>query len=194
MPLTELDDRAALIVIDLQKGILQYPTVHPVPEIVAHSAELARAFRARGLPVVLVNVTAGAPGRTQVGVPKVSRPPDWAELVPELAQSPSDILITKQRWGAFTGTVLDAELRRHNVTQVFITGVSTSAGVESTARTAHEHGYHVVLVTDAMTDRDLDTHRHSIEKIFPRLGETATTAEVLQRLTKTEARTGRGAS
>ncbi len=182
MPLSQLDDHAALIVIDLQKGILQYPTVHPASEIIANSAALARAFRARGLPVVLVNVSAGAPGRTQV-VPKVARTPDWSDLVPELEQSSSDILVTKQRWGAFTGTVLDAELRRYGVTQVFVTGISTSAGVESTARSAHEHGYHVVLVTDAMTDRDPDTHRHSTEKIFPRIGETATTAEVLQRLT-----------
>lgn len=183
MALSQLDDHAALIVIDLQKGILNYPTIHPVPEIVARAAELARAFRTRGLPVVLVNVTASAPGRTQSGPPAVSRPPDWAELVPELERSPSDIVITKQRWGAFTGTALDAELRRRGVTQVFVTGVSTSAGVESTARSAHEHGYHVVLVTDAMTDRDPDTHRHSIDKIFPRIGEAATTAEVLQRLT-----------
>jgi nicotinamidase-related amidase len=183
MPLSQLDDRAALIVIDLQKGITQYPTVHPASEIIARSAELARAFRKRGLPVVLVNVSAGAPGRTQVAVPKVSRPPDWTDLAPELEQSPADIRITKQRWGAFTGTSLDAELHRRGVTQVFVTGISTSAGVESTARGAHEHGYHVVLVTDAMTDRDLDTHRHSVEKIFPRIGETTTTAEVVASLT-----------
>jgi isochorismate hydrolase len=37
----------------------------------------------------------------------------------------------------------------------------------------------VVLATDAMTDTDPDAHRHSLEKIFPRLGETATTSEIL---------------
>jgi len=54
--------------------------------------------------------------------------------------------------------------------------------VESTARSAYDHGYNVVLVVDAMTDRDDGTHRHSVEKIFPRLGETATTDDVLKLL------------
>lgn len=62
---------------------------------------------------------------------------------------------------------------------IVITGVATSAGVESTARAAHEHGYHVVLATDAMADGDPEAHRHSIERIFPRLGETASSDEII---------------
>jgi nicotinamidase-related amidase len=73
-------------------------------------------------------------------------------------------------------------LRQRGVTQVFLTGVATSLGVESTARSAYDHGYNVVLVVDAMTDRDADAHRHSVEKILPRLGETATTDDVLKLL------------
>ena len=72
---------------------------------------------------------------------------------------------------------VDQRLRDAGVTQALVTGVATSAGVESTARAAHEHGYDVVLVTDAMTDMDADNHTHSVEKIFPRIGETTTTAE-----------------
>jgi nicotinamidase-related amidase len=56
--------------------------------------------------------------------------------------------------------------------------------VESTARSAYDYGYNVVLVVDAMTDRDADAHRPSVEKIFPRLGETAMTDDVLKRLTE----------
>jgi nicotinamidase-related amidase len=52
-------------------------------------------------------------------------------------------------------------------------------GVESTARHAHELGYHVVLATDAMSDRDAEAHENSVSRIFPRLGETATTADIL---------------
>lgn len=182
MPLTQLDDVPALLVIDLQKGIAGLPTVHPASEIIGRSAQLARAFRKHNLPVVLVNVNGMAPGRTEAGMPKFAFPPDWTELVPELDQQPGDILITKQRWGAFIGTGLDEILRQRGVTQVLIAGIATTAGVESTARSAHELGYHVVLVTDAMTDRDADAHRHSIEKIFPRLGETARTEEVLKAL------------
>lgn len=182
MPLTTLDDNSALIVIDLQKGILGMPVVHPVTEIVERSARLARAFRERRLPVVLVRVTGGAPGRTDAVRPQVSRPPDWSEIVPELEPQASDYIVTKQRVGAFLGTGLDAFLRQHGVTQVFFTGIATSAGVEATARSAYDLGYNVVLVVDAMTDRDADTHRRSVEKIFPRIGETTTTDAVLKLL------------
>ena len=66
-----------------------------------------------------------------------------------------------------------------------LTGIATSIGVESTARAAHEHGYHVTLATDAMRDLDAVSHAHSIERIFPRLGETGTSAEILELLAKT---------
>jgi nicotinamidase-related amidase len=179
MPLTQLDTTAALIVIDLQKGIVGFPTAHPTGEIVSRSAQLARAFRERGLPVVLVNVAGRAPGRTDAGAPKFSFPPDWAELVPELEQQPDDLLITKERWGAFIGTSLDEDLRRRGVTQVVFTGVATSVGVESTARSAYDHGYNVAFIVDAMTDMSEEAHRHSVEKIFPKMGETATTEDLL---------------
>lgn len=76
----------------------------------------------------------------------------------------------------------DVYLRQRGVTQVVVTGISTSLGVESTARSAYNLGYNVVLVVDAMTDLNADSHRHSIGKIFPRLGETDTTANVLKSL------------
>jgi nicotinamidase-related amidase len=189
MPLTKLDTTAALIVIDLQKGILGMPLAHPAAEIVGRSAQLARGFRERGLPVVLVNVTGAAPGRTDLGRPDLSSfPTDWTELVPELEQQPGDHIVSKQRVGAFIGTSLDDYLRRRGVTQVFVTGVATSAGVESTARTACDYGYNVVFVMDAMTDRDSEAHRYCVETVFPRFGETATTNDVQKLLEETPAR------
>ena len=182
MPLTKLDPNSALILIDLQKGIVGMPTVHPAAEIVSRSAQLARAFRERHLPVVLVHVTGRPPGRTEAGIPNVARPADWAEFVPELDQQPTDFVVTKKCIGAFTGSPLDGYLRERGVTQVVIAGIATSIGVESTARSAYDLGYNVTLVVDAMTDRDPDAHRLSIEKIFPRLAETGTTADVLKLL------------
>jgi nicotinamidase-related amidase len=182
VPLTKLDTTAALVLIDLQKGIVGLPTVHPSGEIIGRSAQLARAFRERGLPVVLVNVTGAAPGRTDAGSFKFSIPADWSDLVPELEQHPDDYIVSKQRLGAFIGTALDDYLHQRGVTQVFLAGVATSSGVESTARSAYDCGYNVVLVVDAMTDRNADAHRHSVEQIFPRLGETATTDDVLKML------------
>jgi len=182
MPLTKVDPNCALILIDLQKGIVGVPTVHPAPEIVGRAARLARAFRDRKLPVVLVHVTGRPRGRTDAGFPNIPRPADWTELVPELEQQPSDYVVTKQAPGAFLGTPLDDYLRQRAVTQVVLGGISTSLGVESTARSAYDLGYNVTLVVDAMTDRDADAHRLSVEKIFPRLGETTMTEEVLKLL------------
>ncbi|WBB68044.1 isochorismatase family protein [Micromonospora sp. WMMD812] len=47
--------------------------------------------------------------------------------------------------------------------------------MESTAQAAYEHGYHVTLAVDAMADLDAEAHRNSVERIFPRLGETGGT-------------------
>ncbi len=170
--------------IDLQKGIAAIPGGPALDDVIQRSAGLAAAFRRHGLPVVLVNASAGAPGRTEISRPAFTPPPDWTDIVPELDQQPDDLLVTKQTWGAFHGTPLDALLRDRGVTQIVLTGVATSAGVESTARSAHEHGYHVVLATDAMADRDAGAHENSVQRIFPRLGETATTDDILAILDK----------
>jgi nicotinamidase-related amidase len=90
------------------------------------------------------------------------------------------------RRSAFAGTSLHDRLQDLGVTQVVLTGISTTAGVESTARAAYDLGYHVVLATDAMTDRDADAHQNSITRIFPKLGETATTDEILAKLAQTQ--------
>ncbi|MDJ1132781.1 isochorismatase family protein [Streptomyces iconiensis] len=180
MAVTTLDPHSALVLIDLQKGITAMPSAHPMQEVVDRSARLATAFRLRRLPVVLVNVKGGAPGRTEVSLGGgADRPADWAELRPELDVQGTDILITKQQWGAFYGTALDLELRRRGVTQIVLGGVATSFGVESTARAAYDRGYHVTVVSDAVTGPDAGTHRHSLEDVFPLLGETGTTEEVL---------------
>ncbi|MEU9114388.1 isochorismatase family protein [Streptomyces sp. NPDC048483] len=180
MPATTLDPTTALILIDLQKGIAGLPAApHPAAEVIARGARLAAAFRVRDLPVVLVNVTGGAPGRTETALTGTTPPADWADLVPELDRQPTDITVSKQQWGAFHGTHLDLELRRRGITQVVLAGIATSIGVESTARAAHEHGYHVTIATDAVTDLDEAAHRNSLQKIFPRLGETDTTEAII---------------
>lgn len=184
MPLTKLDEKIALVVIDLQKGITAMNTApHTTQEVIERSAQVAEAFRRVGQTVVWVNVKGGAPGRTETSFQAGARPADWADLVPELNVQPTDHLVTKHQWGAFLGTSLDQYLRRKGVTQIVLTGIATSFGVESTAREAHELGYNVTLVTDAMAAPEASLHQHCVEKIFPRLGERTTTAELLQRLT-----------
>lgn len=181
MPVTTIDPRPALIVIDLQQGIVAAHQGEAVNAVVHHAASLAAAFRRHDLPVVLVNVVGRASGRTEAGWSGgASAPPaGWADLVDDLDAHPSDHLVSKRRRSAFHDTGLDTYLRDLNVTQVVLAGVSTSAGVESTARSAADHSYHVVLATDAMTDPDPESHDHSIHRVFPKLGETATSAEIV---------------
>lgn len=87
--------------------------------------------------------------------------------------------MTKHTPGAFTNTGLEAHLKALGVTQVVIVGVATSNGVEVTARQAYELGFNVTLATAAMTDLQADAHAYSITRIFPRIGETGTTQEII---------------
>lgn len=92
MTATTLDQKTALVVVDLQKGIVDLPTAHPAADIVANSATLADAFRAKGLPVVLVRVTGGAPGRTE------GAPAPGSRLPIGPTSSPSSARATATSW------------------------------------------------------------------------------------------------
>lgn len=184
MPLTTLDPRTALIVIDLQKGIAgSGHLLHPIGDVLERTRALLDAFRAKKLPVVLVNVAGRAPGRTEQGPrSNITFAEGWTDLLPELNQQPSDLIVTKRSWGAFATTDLERQLRERGVTQVVVTGVLTSGGVESTARQAYEQGFHVTLALDAMTDLREEAHQYSIRNVFPRLGETGSTQEIISLL------------
>jgi nicotinamidase-related amidase len=182
MALTMLDPMTALIVVDLQKGVVALPLVHPIGAVVARARALADAFRERGLPVALVNVAGGAPGRTEQSRQTGFWPEGWADLIPELNQQPDDIVVTKRTWGAFASTDLEAQLKARGVTQVAVVGVAIATGVESTARQAYEQGFNVTLAIDAMTDRRREAHDYSLNSVFPRLGETGTSQDIIDLL------------
>jgi nicotinamidase-related amidase len=183
LPLTSLDPNTALIVVDLEKGIVTGDFLHPIAELIDRTRALLTIFRAKKLPVVLVNVAGRAPGRTEQGArSSMSFPEGWTDLLPELDQQPNDLLVTKRSWGAFATTDLEQQLKARGVTQVVVTGVATSVGVEATARQAYEQGFNVTLATDAMTDAREEAHRYSITNVFPRLGESGPTAEIISLL------------
>jgi nicotinamidase-related amidase len=104
--------------------------------------------------------------------------------LPQLGRQPSDIAVTKQSWGAFATTDLERQLKARGVTQVVVTGVATSGGVEATARQAYEQGFNVTLAVDAMTDLRQEAHEYSIRNVFPRLGETGSAQEIISLLKK----------
>jgi len=181
--------RTAVVVIDLQKGIVAAPvTPHSASTVAAKCAELLAAARAVGAQPVLVHVDRSPDGGDALKVTaddpmrSPAPPPDWSELIPELNRQPGDIVILKRQWGAFYGTELDLQLRRRGLNTIILCGISTEIGVESTARDAYERGYEQVFAADAMTARNADCHANTITRIFPRMGRVRSTAEIVAAL------------
>ena len=188
MPLTAFDPNTALLVVDLQKGIVGMAPAERIAGVVERASALLDAFRGHGLPVVLINVNGGAPGRTEQPRPNLgSLPEGWTDFIPELNRQPDDIVVTKRTWGAFASTDLEQRLRAIGVTQVVVLGVSTGTGVEATARQAYEAGFNVTLAIDAMTDPRAEAHDYSVRCVFPRLGETGSSEEIIAFLRKSRA-------
>ena len=188
-PLSLDAQRTALVLIDLQKGIVGRQTApYPSADVVARARKLAERCRAVGATVVLVHVTFSKDGRDRLAphadlpMPAAQVPPDWSDFVPELGPREGDVVIAKRNWGAFYGTDLELQLRRRGIRTIVLGGISTNFGVESTARDAFERGYDQVLVEDAMAGMSAEAHRFAVTEIFPRFGQVRSTEQVLAAL------------
>lgn len=189
-PLNILPASTALVLIDLQHGVVTLPLApRSGAEVVANAAILARHFRALGAPVVLVRAAfspdgadALAPLTDAPAAAAHARPANWATLVPEIGSADTDIMITKRQWGAFHGTELDLQLRRRRITTLVLGGIATNMGVESTARAAFEHGYQQIFVEDAMSNLIDEGHRFAVQHIFTRMGRVRSSAQVIEAL------------
>ncbi len=181
--------RTAFVAIDLQKGIVSMSrslAPHSAEEVVSNASKIAEAFRRNEMPVFLVHVQRSreatlnpeADVKMQFGNP----PADWSEIVPRLGPKPSDVVITKQQWGAFYGTDLDLQLRRRKMDVIILCGVSTNIGVESTARFAYEYGYQQIFAEDAMSASSAEEHGLAINTVFKRMGRVRSTSEILKAL------------
>jgi nicotinamidase-related amidase len=164
----------ALILIDLQKGIVAGDKgPRSGAEVVASAKELASRFRAAGALVVLVHVGF----RDRPTLPKEPTPASFIEFVEGLEQD-GDITVLKHHWGAFTGTDLDLKLRRRGIRTVVLGGIATNFGVESTARSAWELSYDVVIVEDVTTSRSAPLHAFAVEHIFPQIARVVKAQDI----------------
>lgn len=174
-------NKTALVLIDLQKGIVGMPGGQKVVE---KATELVKLFREKDGFISFVKVEfhdgkdALKPVTDQPANP-VQRPADWAEFAPELHVSPNDYVVTKRQWGAFFGTDLDLQLRRRGIDTIVLCGIATNIGVESTAREGFQLGYNQIFITDAMTTFSQEEHEVSCKYIFPRIGKLRTVEQFL---------------
>jgi nicotinamidase-related amidase len=184
-------DRAktALVVIDLQKGVVGRQTApHAADGVVKNAAAIAAAFRKNGMPVFLVRVAFASDGKDMLRAivdapwPTQTPPPDWTEIVPEMGPKPGDFVITKHQWGAFYGTELELALKRRGITTIVLCGIATNIGVESTARFAFEYGFNQIFAEDAMAAMSAEEHALTVARIFPRIGLVRKTGEILEDL------------
>lgn len=172
----------ALVLIDLQNGIVGMDLApRSGGEVVETAKALADRFRTAGTPVILVHVSfadgLAPPQAVDQPLPTTTPPADWSELVEGVEQD-GDIVVRKHHWGAFTGTDLDLILRRRGVKTIVLGGIATNFGVESTARSAWEHGYDVVLVEDACTSASAEAHAFAVKTIFPRISRVVQSGDV----------------
>lgn len=178
--------KTALVVIDLQKGIVgMQASPYDSAAVVKNAAALADAFRKNSMPVFLVRVSRSSDGKDGLNpitdstkLPLASSA-DWAEIVAEMGPKEGDFVITKRQWGAFYGTELDLQLRRRGINTIILCGISTNIGVESTARVAYELDYNQIFAEDAMSALGAEEHNFTITKTFPRMGLVRKTAEIL---------------
>jgi nicotinamidase-related amidase len=179
-------DKTALVVIDLQKGVVAAPTrPYPAQDVIKNAQKLVNTFRRNSMPVFLVHVDVtketGLRVLSDESFPRsFPMPPDWSEFVPEVTPTPTDIVITKRQWGAFYGTDLELHLRRRGIDTIVLAGISTDYGVESTARFAYEYGFQQVFAEDAMASRSDEQHNAAVNFIFRRMGRVRKTEEIIK--------------
>ena len=100
-------------------------------------------------------------------------------IIEELSPRPEDYLIPKHRWSAFHGTYLDLALRTRGIQNLVLCGGSTDVGVASTAYSARDLDYQLVIASDACTSPEADNHEQFMARIFPRMSRVRTVAQVL---------------
>ncbi len=179
----------ALIIIDLQEGILE---PEPVPfgrdQIVHRAASLGDVFAQAGSLIVLT-VTDFASGYADAPqgiadspwqLPEEGLPANFAKLLLEIDTLPAGVRITKRQMNAFFSTELDLQLRRRGCKTVVICGVATNLGVEATARAAFELNYNVVIASDACGSVAPGMHEFAVEKILPRIARVQETDVIIK--------------
>jgi nicotinamidase-related amidase len=199
--------RAALLISECQNGIVAGGMSNSTLAaevskrgILPKIADLAEAFRAVGLPVMHCTITL-PPDLKGWNVncvlaarlakeAKLIAGSEAAAVVPEIPVRHGDSVVERHHgMSPFTGTALDAELRRHRIDAVVLAGVSTNIALPGAATEAVGLGYHVILAEDCVAGGTAETHQIQITMHLPLIATISDSASVVQAInTKPEAR------
>lgn len=169
--------------------------------VIANLAALLEGARAKGMKVMYVpfhpfeegfpELKAGGPACAGLRGLEMDMPADWGtgawlkgtpgpEIVPQLTPKPGDIVIEgKKTLDAFHSTALDYLLRANEIEYVAFTGFHTNWCVESSARSAYDKGYRVIVVSDCTGTDTNEEQRYAETFIFPKIGQVMTAEELL---------------
>lgn len=180
-------NKTALVLIDLQEGIVGMD-YHPysADTVIENANKLIDTFRKNNGLIAFVHVDHKGTEHdikpdTQMKLPELDIE-DFAAFANKLHIQDNDYVVTKSRFSAFTDTGLDTTLRRRGIDTIVLGGVATHAGVDTTARAAHELNYNQYFITDMMSSITEDMHNFPINNMFPFMGYTLTTEEFLKNI------------
>ncbi|KAF2093073.1 isochorismatase family protein [Rhizodiscina lignyota] len=185
--------KTAFVLLDLQVGILER-VKDGTTNYLSRVSEAIKASRAAGIPIIYVKTCfrAGHPevSSRNFSAAKIASFGSFVEgdapveISPEVAPLKSDIVVTKRRVSAFSGSDLDVVLRGLNVDSLVLAGVATSGAVLSTVRQAADLDFSLTVIGDLCLDLDAEVHKVLVEKIFSRQARTLSTEEWIQGLSK----------
>jgi nicotinamidase-related amidase len=118
--------------------------------------------------------------------PQPTRPPHGSgssglQVLAELGQRADDYDVPKHRWSAFFGTHLELSLRSRDVDTILLVGGSTHVGIASTAYTARDLDFQVVVVRDGCHGF-AEQREFFLDRVFPRMCRVRTVDDVLNAL------------
>ncbi len=178
-------DATALLVMDVQRGIVG--RYDDDPGYLARLSAAIIAARAAAIPVVYVTISF-RPGSPEISArnrtfARIAASDGFAagspgaEIHPAVAPQDGDLVVTKRRVSAFTGSDLEVLLRGLGAGTLVLAGIATSGVVLSTLRQAADLDYQLVVLADACLDADPEVHRILTEKVFPRQADVVSVAQ-----------------
>jgi nicotinamidase-related amidase len=177
-------DATALLVMDVQRGIVER---FDDPGYLQRVSDAAAAARTAAIPVLYVTI-GFRPGHPEISPQNLTfaavaerggfvAGDPATEIHPAVAPQPGDLVVTKRRVSAFTGSDLEVVLRGLGAQTLVLCGIATSGVVLSTLRQAADLDYRLVVLADACLDADPEVHRVLTEKVFPRQATVTTVAQ-----------------